>query len=257
MRQNQSRAVLISLLTPTTTWQIAAYPYATEHRKPQKSRTKINLSTRQTTSMRNQWTPLIPLIYVTIYAPTAKLLHTLIKVNNIHNSSICSKRQFSASFTVVIRTLSTRLIKANFHISLSHRWSTAVSLETRNFHISLSHRWSTAVSLETRNFRTKALIVAPVGNKRITKQHIDYTHAQNESVVIVVEEAQILPEHRIERLLAYFLLSIGGWWSFLSNLLDGDSLSCHVMVVGLALVVFYTRGGITIRHMASFVKCTV
>ena len=238
MRQNQSRAVLISLLTPTTTWQIAAYPYATEHRKPQKSRTKIHLSTRQTTSMRNQRTPLIPLIYVTIYAPTAKLLHTLIKVNNIHNSSICSKRQFSASFTVVIRTLSTRLIKANFHISLSHRWSTAVSLETRNF-------------------RTKALIVAPVGNKRITKQHIDYTHAQNESVVIVVEEAQILPEHRIERLLAHFLLSIGGWWSFLSNLLDGDSLSCHVMVVGLALVVFYTRGGITIRQMASFVTCTV
>ena len=101
-------------------------------------------------------------------------------------------------------------------------------------------------------------MVAPVGNKRITKQHIDYTHEQNESVVIVVEEAQILPEHRIERLLAHFLLSIGGWWSFLSNLLDGDSLSCHVMVVGLALVVFfYTRGGITIRHMTSFVTCTV
>ena len=39
--------------------------------------------------------------------------------------------QLSKSFTVIIRPLSTRLIKAKFRVSLSHRRSTTVSLETR------------------------------------------------------------------------------------------------------------------------------
>ena len=43
-----------------------------------------------------------------------------------------SKRQLSKSFTVVIRPLSTRSIKPNFLVSLSHRRSTTDSLETRN-----------------------------------------------------------------------------------------------------------------------------
>ena len=43
-----------------------------------------------------------------------------------------SKRQLVKSFTLVIRVLSTYLIKPNFNVSLSHRRSTTVSLETRN-----------------------------------------------------------------------------------------------------------------------------
>ena len=46
-------------------------------------------------------------------------------------------RQLSDSFTMVIRLPSTRFIKPNFHVSLSHRRSTTVSLETRNFLTSL------------------------------------------------------------------------------------------------------------------------
>jgi len=38
-----------------------------------------------------------------------------------------SKRQLSTPFTVVIRPLSTRLMKLNFHVSLSHRRNTTVS----------------------------------------------------------------------------------------------------------------------------------
>ena len=40
------------------------------------------------------------------------------------------KRQLSKSLTVVIQPLPTRLIKPNFHVSLSHQHSTTVSLET-------------------------------------------------------------------------------------------------------------------------------
>ena len=43
-----------------------------------------------------------------------------------------AKRQLSKSFTVVIQSLSTRLIKPNFCFDLSHRRSTTISLETRN-----------------------------------------------------------------------------------------------------------------------------
>ena len=42
-----------------------------------------------------------------------------------------SNHHLSKSFTAVIRPLSTRLIIPNFHVSLSHRRSTTVSLETR------------------------------------------------------------------------------------------------------------------------------
>ena len=50
------------------------------------SRTKTHLSTRNTLSTRNPWTPLISLIYsqlhVTIFPPMAKLFHALIITNN-------------------------------------------------------------------------------------------------------------------------------------------------------------------------------
>ena len=64
-----------------------------EHRKPQKSQTKIHLSTRHTLCTRNQWTPLVPLIYSQIYVtifvlPMAKLLHTPVKPTKTHNSFI-------------------------------------------------------------------------------------------------------------------------------------------------------------------------
>ena len=53
-----------------------------EHRKLQKSWTKVYLSTGYTLSTQDQWMPLIPLIYsqihVTIFPPMEKLLHTLI-----------------------------------------------------------------------------------------------------------------------------------------------------------------------------------
>ena len=62
------------------------------------------------------------------------------KTKNTHNSSIRSDERansrnviFSKSFTVVIRPLSTRLIKPNFHVSRS----TTLSLETRNLFILL------------------------------------------------------------------------------------------------------------------------
>ena len=42
MRQNQLRAILIFLITPTTTWQFAAYPSPRERWKPQNFRTKIH-----------------------------------------------------------------------------------------------------------------------------------------------------------------------------------------------------------------------
>ena len=49
-----------------------------EHRKPQKSGTKIHHSTGYTLSTQDEGTPLIPLMYsqihVTIFPPTAKLL---------------------------------------------------------------------------------------------------------------------------------------------------------------------------------------
>ena len=53
-----------------------------EHRKPQKSRTKIHLSTWYTLSTRDQGTPLTSLTYsqlhLTIFSPMAKLFYTLI-----------------------------------------------------------------------------------------------------------------------------------------------------------------------------------
>ena len=42
MRQNQLRAILIFLLTPTTTWQFAAYPYTTGTRRAAKISEKIH-----------------------------------------------------------------------------------------------------------------------------------------------------------------------------------------------------------------------
>ena len=55
----------------------------TESRKKIK---KNHFLTRHTLSTRNQWTPLIPLIYsqihVTVFPPMPKLFHVLIKTNN-------------------------------------------------------------------------------------------------------------------------------------------------------------------------------
>ena len=69
-------------------------------------------------------------------------LHTRIKTNNPQlHYSLCttkgkrSKHLLSKSFTVVIRPLSTRHIKPNFHVSLSQRRSTTVSLDTRNLRL--------------------------------------------------------------------------------------------------------------------------
>ena len=76
VRPNQVCAILSFLITSTTTWQFAAYPYTTETQKAQ----KFCLSTWHTISTRDQRTPLTPLIYsqihVTIFPPMAKLLHT-------------------------------------------------------------------------------------------------------------------------------------------------------------------------------------
>ena len=81
MRHNQLPAILMFLITPTTTWQFAVCSY-TEHKKPQTSRTK----TRYTPSTWNQWTPFIPLIYlqihIAIFPPMVKLVHILVKTNN-------------------------------------------------------------------------------------------------------------------------------------------------------------------------------
>ena len=61
----------------------------------------------------------------------AKLLHTRTKTNNTHNSSIRSDEGLTLE-TADSRSLSTRVIKPNFPVSLSHRRNTTVSLETRN-----------------------------------------------------------------------------------------------------------------------------
>ena len=68
MHPNQLRAILIFLITPTTTWQFAGYPYNTETQKPQKSHTKICLSTGYTLSTGYQWTPLILLKWSTSWS---------------------------------------------------------------------------------------------------------------------------------------------------------------------------------------------
>ena len=65
-----------------------------QHRKPQKSGTKIYLSTGYTLSTRDQKTPLIPLIYsqihVTIFSSMAKPSTLSYKPTTPHNSSIRS-----------------------------------------------------------------------------------------------------------------------------------------------------------------------
>ena len=64
MRPNQSRAILIFLITPTTTWLFAGYPYTTETQKA----AEIHFSTAHTHTLPvspqgiNE-RPLIPLIY--------------------------------------------------------------------------------------------------------------------------------------------------------------------------------------------------
>ena len=64
--------------------------------------------------------------------------HILIKPTTTHNSVIRSDEgltletsAFQISFIVAIRLSTTRLIKPNFHVSLSHRRCTTVSLEFR------------------------------------------------------------------------------------------------------------------------------
>ena len=103
--------------------------------------TKIHLSTRYTLSTRNQWTPLVPLIYsqihVTIFPLMAKLLNTPIKLTKTHNSFILSDKGVTlemSGFQIFHSGNSTwtNSLKPNFHVSLSHRHNTTVSLETRN-----------------------------------------------------------------------------------------------------------------------------
>ena len=51
------------------------------------------------------------------------------------NASAFRPKENPKSFTVVIRPLSTRLIKPDYPVSLSHRCRTTVSLETRNLYV--------------------------------------------------------------------------------------------------------------------------
>ena len=96
MCPNHLRAILIFLIAPTTICGLSLHHGNTE---PQKCRTKIHLSTGYTQSSRDQWTPLIRLIYSqihdTIISPMAKLLHTPHKPTTPHNSSIRSDQRLT------------------------------------------------------------------------------------------------------------------------------------------------------------------
>ena len=61
--------ILVFLITPTTTWQFAAYPYTTGTQKAVKflNISIIHFSARYTLSTPNQWMPLISFIYSQIH----------------------------------------------------------------------------------------------------------------------------------------------------------------------------------------------
>ena len=78
-------------------------------------------------------------IHDIIFSPMAKSLHALIKTNNnpqflysLWRSANARNASFPNLSLWNFDFLSTRLIKPSFHVSLCHRPSTTVSLETRN-----------------------------------------------------------------------------------------------------------------------------
>ena len=69
IHQSQVCGILVFLITPTTTWQFAAYPYTTGTQKAVKilNISIIHFSARYTLSTPNQWMPLISFIYSQIH----------------------------------------------------------------------------------------------------------------------------------------------------------------------------------------------
>jgi len=98
MRQNQLRAILIFLITLTTTWQFAAYRY-TDSVKKLEQKVIFQLGTLYSHGInerlsfhlfihKSMWQGAPD---VTLFSPMVKLPHTLIKINSSHNSCQLSK----------------------------------------------------------------------------------------------------------------------------------------------------------------------
>ena len=129
MRPNQLRAILTFLITPTTTWQFAAYPYTTETQKAVKLSNK-NLSFNWVHSIHKGLTNVSP--STNLFTNSCHHISTngkaplYSRINQQHptiplfapTKGQRLKRQLSKSFTVVIQPLSTRLIKPNFCFTL-------------------------------------------------------------------------------------------------------------------------------------------
>ena len=68
-------------------------------------------------------------------------------VKDLKNCSSYLRRQLFKCLTVVIRLSSACLIKPNFYVSLSHRRSTTVSLETRKFFLYVMSHFGVKMTL--------------------------------------------------------------------------------------------------------------
>ena len=86
MHANKMRTILIFLITRTTTWLFASYPYTTGTQKAakiSKKNSSFNWVHSLHTELMNAPHPLIYLkIHVTIFPPMEKLLYTLIQTYN-------------------------------------------------------------------------------------------------------------------------------------------------------------------------------
>ena len=82
MSPNQLCNILIFLITPTSAWLFAGYPYTTGTKKAEKILNKNSSFNWYTLSTWDWWMPLIPLIYskiaLTIFPLMEKVLYTLI-----------------------------------------------------------------------------------------------------------------------------------------------------------------------------------
>ena len=129
MCPNQSRAILIFPITPTTTWLFAGYPYTTETQKAAKVSNKTSFfnwvhsphtelmnASHSTKSFTNSCDRISTNSKILLHSH--KPQHPTIPLFSL-TKGYHSKRQFSKSFRAVIQPLSTRLIKPNF-CSLSH-----------------------------------------------------------------------------------------------------------------------------------------
>ena len=118
MRPNRSRAILIFLITPTTTWLLTGYPYTTGTQKAAKISNKnffnwvhlLHTELMNATHSTNLFTNSCDFISTNGKAP----LHSHINHNNPQFLYSLWWRANAKSFTVVIQSLSTRLIKPNF-----------------------------------------------------------------------------------------------------------------------------------------------